>query len=128
MAACHTQAMRIAGRLENSLSLMQLPVIEQARLMGTMAKLFEVVQNGALAIQNSRAVAPQRVESQYQQVNVSGGQAVVANKMTPRPRRKGARAKRGGIRNERSTHAQRLNWPIRTIDQKVPGPGKIARP
>lgn len=103
MAVCHAQGMRIAARLENSLT--RLPDLEQARFLGTMAKLFELVQNGALTIQKLKTGGTQRVEVQYhQQVNVAdGGQAVVAGKLTKRTRRSreplsgGAHAPRGDL-------------------------------
>jgi hypothetical protein len=87
--------MKLLELLENQYG-PSLPPVERARLANAAARLFEVSQSAALAQQKFRTGGTQRVEVQYQQVNVSGGQAVVANALQPaRRHRRRARASGG---------------------------------
>jgi hypothetical protein len=99
-ALTHFHGMKLLELLENQYG-PRLPPVEIARIANAAARLFEVSQSAALAQQKFRTGGTQRVEVQYQQVHVSGGQAVVTNTLQPRRRRTGrARASTGGRRSK----------------------------
>lgn len=98
-ALCHFHGMKMLELLENQYG-PNLPPVERARLANAAARLFEVSQSATLAQQKFRTGGTQRVEVQYQQVNVSGGQAVVANTLQPARRRKRRARASGGRRTK----------------------------
>jgi hypothetical protein len=79
LAAVHTAGMERMVRASRN----DLPPLEHARLLNTVARMFEAYSSGCLTLQKLKTGGKQHVVVQYQQqVNVgSGGQAVVAGKV-----------------------------------------------
>jgi hypothetical protein len=68
--------------LERVLNTENLQPVEVARFTNAAARMMDVYQAGCLTLQKLKSGGTQRVEVQYQQVNVgSGGQAVVAGRV-----------------------------------------------
>lgn len=86
LAGAHHSAMRLLERVNNAADLQPVEVV---RFTNGAARMMDVYQAGCLTLQKLKSGGTQRVEVQYQQVNVgAGGQAVVACG--------GSRSKRGG--------------------------------
>jgi hypothetical protein len=83
----HLAGMEMLARANAS----NLPPLEHAQLMNTVARMFDTYANGTITLQKLKSGGRQVVIVQYQQVNVgAGGKALVAGRVP------GARGGRGG--------------------------------
>jgi hypothetical protein len=104
LAAVHSQAMTLLTYLPGAQDQGSrgrvgppMPPVEIARLGNTAARLMEVFQSGAQALQRLRTGGTQRVVVQHQQLVVAQeGHAVVVNNPPDRSKRRGRRRSGGG--------------------------------
>jgi hypothetical protein len=93
LAAVHFAGMEMMARANAS----NLPPLEHARLMNSVARMFDTYANGTITLQKLKSGGRQVVTVQYQQVNVgAGGKAVVAGRVPGGSGRKGRGERNGG--------------------------------
>jgi hypothetical protein len=92
LAGVHMAGMDMLARASSNM-----PPFEHARLLNSVARLFETYSNGCLTLQKLKTGGKQHVVVQYQQqVNVApGGKAMVAGRVGRGSRKAGRRPNNG---------------------------------